>query len=190
MDKYLPTKMHIHIDSREQKEVQFPANFKYYHEAQCRVARVSWEMVTLPTADYTVKGHETTVLVETKRGAREVYTNMKTGDRNRFLRVLDRMADECMYPFVVLEISPSDLTTDERGYQNLPDIRACDKMDAIQRLELEVLRRRIGLVWAPPPSEKHPRRVGEMVLRLMLGAIQASVRTRKWTRSKLSTVIS
>lgn len=117
----LKTSYTIKIDTREKKPLPFPPFIvmkkKASGEATTTVA-LKTVGEKLDAADY---GITTSVgwhfaLVETKRGLGELYQNLFTDDRDRFLRSLDRLFCACDVPILLVENTLSQLLKPNKDY--------------------------------------------------------------------------
>ena len=61
------------------------------------------ERTRLKTADYTIKGYEDIIAIEKKSGLRELFGNLTSCNRQRFIRFLDRLSKYPIKAIVVDE---------------------------------------------------------------------------------------
>lgn len=112
-------------------------------------------------ADYCLLGYENCMLVERKGGIRELAQNCLTNDRERFRRVLKRMAENSHYPVLLIEGSYAALLKDryiERPYRAL---------DALLRLLREY---NIEMMLIPAKSAKQRAAAGIVLARMLINA--------------------
>lgn len=111
--------------------------------------------------DYCLLGYEDIMLVERKGGVRELAKNCLTGDRDRFRRVLERMAVHSRYPVLLVEGSWSSLLQDR--YTKEPYLA----LDALLRLLTEY---NIQLMVVPAKSSKQRDAAGIVLARMLINA--------------------
>lgn len=152
-----PRSLDVEWDSREKREVQFPASITlwdaqgYPHEVAVTPIRA-----TLEAGDYRFKAWPTTVGVETKRSWRELENNAFGRDRPRCDRALDKLQKYYDVSFVVLETG-----AEPRGRHIVDTGRVFDQWARM------VGRRGIRLMWMPSGGRSRPTLLGEYMIRLM-----------------------
>ena len=154
------------IDSREKKgfELPFPANanVRFRRSKSPTLVRVNTTVERMPAGDYTLKGFEELVNVETKRSALEVAENLLTSDYRRASAAFERFAACAEYPLLVCEFSMADLYAEDARRQNR----------MIDSLSHEVARHGVSMIFTGPRGGADARRrTGDFVLRLMLARI-------------------
>ena len=156
------------VDTREQTPLQIPAHMPILDPNKCPSNRVSLTIKLstqshkLDTGDYALLGYEKICLVERKGSIQEITKNcLNATDRKRFIASLDRLRKACLYPYVMLEGSLVEMTSDKR----VPDW--WNAFDSLQRLLFE---RNIGLILLPNNGTVQRRLVGEWVARLLVNA--------------------
>ena len=161
MKRRYPFTLTVLIDKDEKKKVQFPTAFQWWTRDRClRRMRLKTSVVKLKTADYALRGYEDIVLVERKGTWPEINHNLLSTDRRRFVNVMDRMATETLHPTFLIEMARSDAFRAVPGYLLEP---RCT-LDYFFR---EAIRRRIHVLWWPPPGAASPYQGGEMIVRWM-----------------------
>jgi ERCC4-type nuclease len=101
------------VDTREKIPLLFPQHLEWvpYAGMDPRTIRLYTEHKKLEAGDYTIKGHEPTVLMERKYSARELHTNLCTGDRARFIAAIEKLAESCAFPYLLLDFTPWEMYT-------------------------------------------------------------------------------
>ena len=162
------------IDTREKVPLHFPAHLVVLDDKtpplqkKAVTVKLSTVKERLKTGDYLLQGHRDQVLVERKGSLREVAQNCLSGDRDRFLKSLERMRDECRVPILFLEGSITKFLG--MPSKELGDIQPELCLDALIRL---TLRFGIHLFIQPTATLSQRRRAGEMVARFLLaGAVE------------------
>jgi hypothetical protein len=162
----IPNQITVLIDSRERQPLLFPSWIEWHGDRtlEARQIQVLAKVVTLPAGDYTLEGYEGICIIETKRSLRELFNNVCT-EWPRAAKALHRLSKACKYPYVVWEMSCSDLMRKSKHVQDPP--LAIDRwLQACTRLNLR-------LMWVGSHSQPGPRRkLGEQLVRLMLAHIE------------------
>jgi len=152
-------------DSREHEGYRLPfPDFIKVHLRRSKtptLIKIAREVDTMPAGDYTLKGFENVVLVETKRSAREVRENLLTPDFRRSSRAFDNLG-MCRNPILACEFGQSELLCGEYGSPELVDHFAA----AVARHNLRV--------WfcGPRSDVAARRRTAEVLLRLMIACVE------------------
>jgi hypothetical protein len=154
-------------DSREQTPLVFPDHIKVHlrRSKTPTLIKITTEVDTLPAGDYTIKGFDNVVLVETKRSARELHDNLLTADFRRTSHAFERLS-LAKHPLLVCEFGQSELLNETRGMAGGGQAVA----DALAYIVAEY-----GLsVWfAGPRSGAYARRrTAECILRLMIACVE------------------
>lgn len=126
-----------------------------------RVVTVDIVSEKMNEADYCLLGYEDIMLVERKGGIRELAKNCLTSDRDRFRRVLERMAANSRYPVLLVEGAWSGLLQDR--YIEKPYLA----LDALQRLLTEY---NIQMMLIPANSAKQRAAAGIVLARMLINA--------------------
>lgn len=150
-------------DSRERTPLRFPAHIKVHlrRSKTPTLIKITTEVDTLPAGDYTIKGFDNVVLIETKRSARELHDNLLTADYRRASCALERLATTTKKPIFVCEFGQADLLS-------FGDSSQCS--DALVWAVANY-----GLsVWftGPRSGSDARRRTAEVVLRLMIACVE------------------
>jgi hypothetical protein len=151
-------------DSREQTPLVFPDHIKVHlrRSKTPTLIKITTEVDTLPAGDYTIKGFDNVVLVETKRSARELRDNLLTADYQRASHAFERL-QSAKHPFLVCEFGQSELLSEaDFGGQAVADA-----------LAFIVAEHGLSLWFAGPRSGALVRRrTAECVLRLMIACVE------------------
>lgn len=153
----------ITIDTREQKPPPFPSTLRIVTtpapSLRTSRARIFTHRDSLTTADYALLGHEDRALIERKGSLREIASNTLTRDRPRFIRSLDRLATACLYPYLLLEASPTAIVAEHEP-----------PFDSLLHLLVE---RRISLLLLPSSTQAQRLSLGRILARLLIAGAQA-----------------
>lgn len=159
----IPSEVTVIIDSRERTPLLFPGWIDWWVDrtSEVRPIEVKTKRMVMPAGDYTLEGHDDVCIIETKRSMRELHSNVCTKEWTRVARALSRLVDSCKYPYLVLELTPSEMF---RESQHVPNPRQVFSlwMQIAARLDLRVMF--VGGATNPGPR----RKLGEQLLRLML----------------------
>ena len=139
----------------------FPAHIKVHLRRSKKPTLIKVETVvdTMPAGDYTLRGFDSVILVETKRSALELHDNLLTADFRRASRALERLSS-AKYRFLVCEFGQADLCGPEMD--GIPDALAW----AVARFGL-------ALWFAGPRSGADARRrTAELILRQMVACVE------------------
>lgn len=151
-------------DSREKHPLQFPDNVKVHlrRSKTPTLIKITTEVDTLPTGDYTLKGFDHVVLIETKRSARELHDNLLTADYRRASHAFERL-QSAKHPFLVCEFGQSELLEETAfGGQAVADA-----------LAFIVAEHGLSLWFTGPRSGSLARRrTAELILRLMVACVE------------------
>ena len=148
------------IDSREKKPLRFPGYVSFRFRGQVHTHKLVTPIRPLSTGDYALLGREQVAIVERKGSIGELHANLLTRDRSRFLRELDRMADDVAYAAVLLDF-PVNQAFQPTRYWEHPSW-------ALDALLVELVPRKISLLWVPP--SRNICRTGEVVVKWLLAA--------------------
>jgi hypothetical protein len=153
------------IDVREKPthRLQFPAWINLHPDRSKEVwpVQVKTKDVVLPAGDYTIEGWDHQIVVETKRSLRELFNNVCTADWERERKAIVRLANSCLHPYLIMEMTPSELLRESTHVED-PALVLDRWMQLVARFDLKVM-------FCGGSRDKRPRRnLGEMVLRLML----------------------
>ena len=109
----------ITVDTRERKPLPFPPFIVMKKPGDTQApATVALKTVRekLYAGDYSLRGIDSTRLIETKRGLGELYQNLFTNDRGRFEGTLQRMIQSSVYPVILVENTLSQLLKPSKDY--------------------------------------------------------------------------
>ena len=162
----IPNQITVLIDSRERRPLLFPSWIEWYGDRtlESRQIQVLTKVIRMPSGDYAISGYDEVCIIETKRSLRELHGNVCT-EWPRVAKALGKLSVACKYPYVVWEMSTSELL---RASKHVPDpVLVIDRwMQALTRLDLR-------LMWVGRHDEPGPRRkLGEQLVRLMLAHIE------------------
>lgn len=162
----IPDRVTVLIDSREKRPLLFPSWIDFREDRTLKVhpIQIRTKVVTMPAGDYTLEGYDHITVMETKRSLRELFNNVCTKDWDRETKALKRLAECCEYPYLVWEMTPSELF---RKSAHVPDPQLVyDRwMQAMARFNLRLMFAGGGI--GPGPR----RKLGEQLVRIMLAHI-------------------
>jgi len=162
--KELPRTVTMLIDTREKTPFAFPDIIAVEWGGKDYPVTVRSERAKLDCGDYTLKSYEHIAALERKSSLDgELSDNITTADRARFVRALSRLAGSCLYPYLMLESGGGAWWTEGKTNSD-----AGMTMDHLGQLVSQL---RLNLIFnASRPTTVHAkRRMGEFVLRLMIG---------------------
>lgn len=168
----VPNEITVLIDSREKpiKDGGNPLLFPTWIDLRIdrtttqHMIQIKTKVVPMPAGDYTIEGQDHVSIIETKRSLRELYNNVCTKDWARTSRALKKLAEACQYPYLVLEMTPSELFRVSRFVPD-PHLVFDRWMQVVARLGLRVMF--TGCASQPGPR----RKLGEQLVRLMLAHV-------------------
>ena len=156
------------VDQRENTPLLFPAYLPTLRDTgvpskrNATTVRLATKTKTLAAGDYALEGYEDVALVERKGSLREIFANVLSEDRTRFVKALDRLASSCRYPLLLLEGDPFQIMQPTK-WQECPGYA----IDGLFRLLVE---RRISWCIVSTNTLTRRRAVGELVVRHLLAA--------------------
>lgn len=159
----IPSEVTVLIDSRERRPLLFPSWITFHGDRtlDAHQIQVKTEVVTMPAGDYALKGYEDVCLIETKRSLRELHNNVCTNEWPRVGKALKRLSEACDYPYIVWEITPSQLFWKSK---HVPDPEL-----VLDRWHQVIVHFNLRLMLAGIGSNPGPRRkLGEQLVRLMI----------------------
>ena len=141
----IPTEVIVEIDSREKFPIKFPATIKIVNPER-RAERIPINVMTrkvkLPFGDYRLAEFPECCVVERKGGQREVAKNVfNPKDMVRQAKSFRRLAGGCKYPYLLIEVSPSNFM---RKTKYVPDTEAL-----IHRFAMAMVRYGFHVMWVP-----------------------------------------
>lgn len=159
------------VDYREKQPWLFPPHLDLHLGANS-VLRYTLKVPSprpkLAAGDYCLAGDEGGVGVERKKGVAELFGNLKTRDRPRFLEALDKLAGTYDRPVLAIEESLADFTRSRTGYLASDRIRV-DGEAVLSALLVECHQRDIHVMFLGScTSPVRKRQVGANMVRLML----------------------
>ena len=159
-----PKSVTVLIDEQEKKHkaLLFPKTVRWLdQDGQAYLIQVKPERRHLKTADYVLARWPKKCMVEKKGSIRELHNNLFTKDRSRQNRALDRLVSEAEYPVLLCDFGY------QQAFQETDHVENPSRV--VDRLFQVVRDRGLYLLWlSNPGSPAARRRVGEIVLRLML----------------------
>lgn len=159
----VPNEVTVLIDSRERRPLLFPSWITFHGDRTLEVhqIQVKTKVVRMPAGDYTLQGYDDVCIIETKRSLRELHNNVCSNEWPRVAKALKRLRDECEFPILLWEMTPSELF---RATRYVPDpYLVFDRwMQVIARFDLRLMYGGAGV--GPGPR----RKLGEQMVRLML----------------------
>ena len=159
-----------YYDNREVYRLIWP-DFVYWRPCEYGETTVFKVMPVkrhMKTADYYLKGHKRSCLIERKASVSELATNLFGTVRRRrnFLSCLDRMVDESDHPYLFLDMRWSDLWKDHDTHGRV--ISRCP-FSLYDHLMQELFSRGIGVIGPQAARTINTRRqAGDWLLRVML----------------------
>lgn len=163
------------VDRREKQPLPFPSIFVGWNPLDPPSWESSHKLIVhvrtqhLPTADYTLAGHQQDVLIERKKDLDELRGNLVTRrGRENFEAELRRMKEHTARPLILLEGSPSSLQKTFKA--NAPVVRDL-LTDVLVAYD-------VPFVMIPTATDAQRRAAGEWVLSYLLaGARHAGTHT-------------
>ena len=156
------------VDTREQYPLLFPAHITIEKRVrdkrqQLRIP-VKVKKQKLDYGDYALEGYEHCCIFERKSGTWELTTNLYNDkDMIRACKAFKRLADNCVFPYLILESTPSQLLKGK--IQN--NSKAPESL--MYRLASVIAKYRLSAMWVPKPSSSTAKRdIGTAVLHIML----------------------
>jgi len=107
----LPKSVTIQIDTREQAPLIFPAMLDSYPLGRLHRFRLLVEHIKLDAGDYSLKETPESVGIERKASMEELCKNFCTKDWRRQRKALERFTEAYAKPYILIEMSPRQLTT-------------------------------------------------------------------------------
>lgn len=180
MKTRLPAHITMWVDTEEKKgPLEFTPTLRWWSpDRVCHLLHVETARRRLRTGDYAISGYEHVTLCERKGSFSELTKNLFTADRGRFIRAFDRLADECLYPVLLLDMPRTCRTG--RYVRNPEQV-----VDMIMR---EAILRHISVVWVPPSTQA--TRAGDLLLRYMWQCIWDHMTYRPTRRGGTSNATS
>ena len=160
----VPRSMTLVVDSRERYPLLFPANIEWHVDrglGDKKLIRIKHKVAKLDWGDYLLEGYSANSAVERKGSLDELHQNLYTDDRERFLKAIRRLRENCRHPYLLLDVSPLDLWK--------PTPRANDPAAVWDALIDVVSMFGLGLLWGANAKLPGARRIlGEQVLRILI----------------------
>lgn len=154
----LPRRLRVAVDTAEKKPWPFPKSLCFRDTS----IRVEVERVPLYAGDYQIalggQSHTESTIVERKGSISELYKNVFTADRRRFLAALDKLVSSTKRPVIALNFKVTQVFTPT------PLVREPEKV--LDKLYEYAAERGIPIMWLPPTPI--PIHNGEVLLRWML----------------------
>ena len=162
----IPNEVTVLIDSRERRPLLFPSWITFHGDRtlDAHQIQVKTKVVRMPAGDYTLDGYEDVCIIETKRSLRELHNNVCTNEWPRVAKALKRLSEACDYPYLVWEITPSELFRKSKHVE--------DPVLVIDRWNQAIVRFKLQLMLAGGGTNPGPRRkLGEQLVRLMIAHV-------------------
>lgn len=156
----------VMADNREKFPVTFPATLDLHTARNVwHIVKITVKRAALKTGDYYLKDFRSTCLIERKGSMEELIACVAGNDVRRFRNQLDRLAYETVHPYLLLDISLSQLTRNSRHstitYSKVIDLAL-----------IECTRRKIPVIGPVTARTTNSRRkLGEYLVRLMLSHV-------------------
>lgn len=157
----LPT-IRVLRDKREKHPLCFPKRIEHTdHTGKRKIFNVVEVPRNLKTGDYAIDGFEFAALVERKGSLLELQSNLFGDDKARAAAAFDRLAAETKNPYLLLDVTPSEVTTRNAN---------CLWPDAVlDKFFVEMGRRGIRVLWFPVAKTLNQKYLqGALVLRILL----------------------
>jgi ERCC4-type nuclease len=152
----------IQIDTREQYPLLFPDTITVPdenspHNATC-ILKIKQEKIKLDSGDYRLAEFPKACVIERKGSQSELIKNLfDPQDAQRTARSLTRLRQSCIYPYLLLECTPSSLLAPTPLLHH-PEL-------LINKLTLMVARFGLHMLWTTTPTSVGARRsLGTIVL--------------------------
>ncbi|MEK7384078.1 MAG: ERCC4 domain-containing protein [Elusimicrobiota bacterium] len=155
--------MEVLVDSREQYPLLFPSALRLWPDrsVENKLVPVKVRVTALKYGDYCLARWPDRMVVERKGSLNELAKNLLTDDYGRFISALRRLCENCRFPYILLDASPTELWTPTQHCDD-PQ-RAWDALAQVMQMF------QVGLLWAGQAKKAGARRIlGEQLLRLML----------------------
>ncbi len=161
----IPDLITVEIDTREQYPVLFPATIQVPHPTRAGamvIVRVAVQKVKLDAGDYRLAEYPNCCVIERKASQLELFKNLEDHkDSIRQAKAFIKLLT-CEYPYLLLEVSPTELGASGGLVQNTERL--------IAKLCFVVVRQGFGLLWIPwgKSTAKKRRELGRVMVHLML----------------------
>lgn len=154
------------VDGNEQIPLPIPSHLVVWKGNKATTVKLEKEIRRIGEGDYFIEGYEKRVLVERKYNIRELWQNVISKDRDRFIRALDRLAAACTRPYMLIEGSPYDLLGREGFHVNNTDTSVI-----LSRLTQDIHARRINVVFMSTGTGIQRTRAGEFLCHLLMAGV-------------------
>lgn len=156
----LPHTLTVTIDDRENIPYRFPESVTISNSSSTVTAAVQTRSATIRTADYRLDLFSNVCLVERKYSTSELRNNLEES-YVRSMAALDRLANECMYPILTFDMSPSEMFRSDK-YCPDPD-------NIVDRYLIECFKRGIHVLFLNGGTSDGSRRnAGKFLLHYIL----------------------
>ena len=153
----------ILVDTRENLPYLFPKEIKWWDGYRTHLVKLEPKERPLSAGDYQLYGFEEKASVERKANIRELWTNLFTKDRPRFLSALWRFCKQVKFPYLMVGASAVGMLTPTELVPKAGKVTD----------ELLILSREMGfnlILGGPCATLDQRKKHGELVARLLLGA--------------------
>ena len=164
VSRAVPKQITVLIDTREKIPLLFPKTIPWHLSTRdSRYINVKTERKCLKTADYYLKNHSATCMIERKGSIAELHQNT-TVDRGRCRRALDRLAQATAHPYVLLDGTAATFLR--------PSPHVAVPQRALQFFLEDCVSREIAILWLGGGSTRPARiKVGTALLQILLSHI-------------------
>ena len=128
----MPSRYCVIVDTAEKRPLPRITHLPLATPTGTRTVQIEWRRKALNTGDYALSGHESGHVFERKGSISELYDNLLTADRLRFLREIHRARSLRRFTILV-EQDPATLSTVPPFRKGVSPVRA---RDALVRLLL------------------------------------------------------
>lgn len=159
----IPRSLTVLVDSREKYPLLFPAHIDWYPSRGGKPKKivVCTDKRVLEAGDYALEEYAYGCIIERKGSLRELHQNLLTDDYKRFKAAIERLAEACRYPYLLLDMTPADLHRPTEHVESPAEV-----VDALMEF---VHRYGLRLWFAGSCKQYQARRIlGEQVVRVIL----------------------
>lgn len=178
-----PKEITVEIDTREQYPVLFPATVTILDPVTHKIHRVNvaTRKVKLDAGDYRLMEYPEVCVVERKASQSELTKNLLSlDDAGRQQRAFQKLSDCCLYPVLLLELSPSEILE----YKTNGSMAVNPEL-LVSRLIVEMYHFKLQTLWFPSGKTTTGRtKLGQLLVHMMLGYGLQHEMVRRFGRDK------
>ena len=158
-----PKRVTILVDTHENIPYLFPGEIKWWDGHRTHLVMLESKEKLLSAGDYQLYGFEERASIERKANIRELWVNLFTKDRPRFISALKRFCTQVTFPYLMVGASAVGMLTPTELVPKAGKVTD----------ELLILSRKMGfnlILGGPCATLDQRKKHGELVARLLLGA--------------------